>query len=348
MKQSFTLFLFFLGISSLNAQIVLNRSNAIGQLGDTTLATVLAKTVPTIDRSGGQSKTWDFSTLSGDTVPSILYKSVASTTDGSNHAGATMATTSGNPQGIGYSESFIKVSNGKYEITGRYLKGRGRETFTDGRELLTFPLKYGDTQNETMNGTFLNFVSNQTFTRSGNILIKADGEGTIKLPSKTVTALRVLVATDYSDKLGPVTINYQDTLILWYDGVTKMQIASYSVLYSSGLKYSETFSYAILPSSGTGGGTGGGSGGQTSVSTLDGTTVKFYPNPVTDRLVMEQVSMGTQPEVYNLVGEQISVPVEKNETDQKLTLNMEHLDRGIYLIKYEANGKSHVQRIQVK
>ena len=72
----------------------------------------------------------------------------------------------------------------------------------------------------------------------------------------------------------------------------------------------------------------------------DATALKIYPNPATQHIVLEDIKLETQVELYDVLGKKILGQKANNET---LTLDISALQKGIYVVK--TMGKNNVLQV---
>lgn len=226
--------LLFIGLVisvNVNAQITLTSATATPTIGDN--FTYLIASAPPISVSqGGANQTWDFTALTGSPT-TYNYISLSDASQSNTFPSANIVESA-----TGY-EGYAISNSSEYSYAGQFVPGSVRVIYTDKREFLKFPMTYNDVFNETFGGPVLNIAAAQTFYRSGTTQIKADGHGTVILPSGTYTnVLRVRSVAEYSDEYQGIPLYfYNDTIYTWYDGLTNNFIAGYSVGYANGAMY---------------------------------------------------------------------------------------------------------------
>ncbi len=83
----------------------------------------------------------------------------------------------------------------------------------------------------------------------------------------------------------------------------------------------------------------------TSTFDLNNEHTRVYPNPVTDELIVESIfGELTAVELYTIDGKKISPP-HKKETNSKIVIQSETLDKGLYFVRIQAQGKVYTQKI---
>ena len=192
-------------------------------------------------RKSGANQTWDLSKVSGSSQKREYN-------DASKGSAKSSALTSADFVEAGASagaENYYVTTSTGLSTKGHYLAGILEVVYTDLRESLAFPMGYEDGFNETFGGTVTNIQTAQSFNRSGTITTKADGHGRLILPYDTIeNVLRILSVYEYEDKfLNTKVGEYVDTIILWHNAATKVQIASFSNNFSNGFKGITNISY---------------------------------------------------------------------------------------------------------
>lgn len=183
-----------------------------------------ASTVPS-EGSAGANQTWDFSTLTPNGAQtSQTFVSPASTPYAGTFPFSNLASTDGSGAYAYYlsSASDLQVVGAAIPIL--------QYPFTDYQKYFVYPCTYNTTFNDN---TSANWILNTVPTaRTGSVSFKADGYGTLKLPSGVIAnTLRVKYVEDLTDvfTIGVTfTINYHYTIYAWYAAGTKSPLMTIS------------------------------------------------------------------------------------------------------------------------
>lgn len=322
MKKIYILAISILGFQSMNAQITLTASNNNPSVGNSFTQNFYDANTTNPGISGA-NVTWNFSSLTPQSTSAGTMVAPSTLSDGSNHPASNIATedaSSGN-------QTFMFVDGDELSMTGGYSPGAFRDVYTNIRELVKFPITFGNSFNETFSGTSNNIAANQTFDRSGTIAITADGYGDLVLPYGTITnVLRVKTVTLYSDAQGGVPfINYQDTSYYWYNTSTNYIIMSWTVLNTVNFSSIKVGMYLD----------------QSSVVTslgddfIPNKPITIYPNPVVNNqtnILLDKLYENAQLQVIDVTGK--IVKTDKIEaTSKNLMLKLDGLNKGIYFIQ---------------
>lgn len=311
MKKHLLFILTLLLASSAIAQPTLTFENTAPKIGDQLSSIFLVENFDLAHN--GANQTWDFSAFTGMNFQSN-YISLENSTESILFSDANIVL-SGN--GIEESaELYYASSNDEMSIVG--LKTNGIPsimlTYTDLELHLKFPISYDDTCSDSFSAEAENHLG-QTYVRSGNIEIKADGYGTLILPETTISnALRIRTIKNYNDvESGEIAFEYIDTIYNWYDGIHNFPLATASNIQS------------FIPDF---------EGPALSISTisftdqLETTTAlnsiekqnqfSFYPNPATDFIYTNKA---TTIEIYDLKSGMYIVKSPETNYSEKLIVN---------------------------
>ncbi|MBD81381.1 MAG: hypothetical protein CL840_20860 [Crocinitomicaceae bacterium] len=319
-KIYFTISVFLLAFTSFG-QIVLNQNNCIPPLG-TSYDFLSSTTYNPNYTPTGAGQTWDFSGFTGTKVTSA-YHNATSGVDAVNHVGATMV-----EKVSGY-ENYWNISASSYSFEGAFIPGAARINFSDPKEYLFFPMAFNQTKNETFSGKVNNIRAGQIFDRSGTITIKADGSGVLKFPGgKTSNVLKVTNVASYTDKFGGSTIyTYTDSLVFWYDGITKNYLAAYVATYANGVKSLGAF--YLIDQSVLGNGE----------SFKSSSNINVYPNPASQHVSVSGLRDVERVELLSMSGQVLESYDVFNEASVHFSVS--DYQAGLYLIKiYGENGVS--------
>lgn len=318
----------------LQAQITLTQATHAPSIGDS-YSFVQSNAFPYSPGSGGANQTWDLSGFSGSSMQ-INYVVPANATEPGNFPDANIVEIQ-----AGLGESYYRKNANEYSLEGQLVPGAARVTFTDRRELLSFPMNYQDTQNETFAGTVTNIGAGQTFNRSGTIEITADGYGDLILPYGTVNnVLRIRAVSNYTDTyLGTQIFTYVDTLCFWFNPGTKTFVASTALTYANNTLAIFSGNYISQSDLITSG-----------VSLTESPELKellsFAPNPSRGTITLFNNSQNpAQFEIMDFSG---ALYYSAELQPGKLNFQLDKLKAGVYLLRYLQDGKTSSETLLVK
>ncbi|MFT7611418.1 MAG: hypothetical protein ACI9J3_000361 [Parvicellaceae bacterium] len=274
----------------------------------------------------GASQTFDYSAVvgSGPTLSTFVDASTLSVS--TDYPSANIGVT----EASGF-EGYYVTNSTEYSIAGIYSAGAIQDIYTDQRELMKFPITYLDVFNETFSGTQEQFASGVTWNRGGTINITATAFGDLILPYGTVSnTLKITVVTDYTDTWMTTTVNYVDSLVLWYNTGAQNYICSWDHFYFNGTLSAGSGFYAD----------------QSMVGLLDDFTPRYsvsvYPNPVTsgdvNLFVESDQSELISASIYDISGKLLKQMTNLNDGLNALSVN--NLSSGLYAIRFSVEGKA--------
>lgn len=163
-----------------HSQITLTQTNNAPASGDVQSTKYLDSTA-TLDKSGGASKTWNYSSSVTNSTNTAV--STISYTTASSIPGASMFTAAGANVAAKDSSQFLKSGTNALEMIGQ-MQADGSVLFlSNTMKLMQFPFTYPNNYTDTYSGTQTIPSLSGTLNISGNISTSADGYGTIILPS---------------------------------------------------------------------------------------------------------------------------------------------------------------------
>lgn len=322
MKKIYFLAISIMSFQAMNAQITLTAANNNPSVGNSFTQNYYdANTVN--PGAAGANITWNFASLTPQSTLTGTMVNPSTLSDASNHPASNLAAedaSTGN-------QSYMFVDGDEYSMVGAFSPGTFRDTYTDIREFVKFPITYGNSFNETFSGTSNNIAASQTYDRGGTVAITADGYGDLVLPYGTITnVLRVKIITLYSDGQGGVPfINYEDTSYFWFNASTKYTIMSWTILNMGGFSTIKTGMYMD----------------QSSVITSLGddftpnNPITIYPNPVSNNqttILLDKLYENAQLQVIDITGKIVKAE-NVAVTSKNITLNLDGLNKGIYFVQ---------------
>jgi len=288
----------------------------------------------------GANVTWDFSGISSLGISNTIMEPVANGTYASSVVNANLVAI----DGVSGAESYLLANGTQYAIGGAYTGSLANtlDNYSDQREMVKFPITFGDVFNESMDGTHENFTGGFTYSRSGTITIEADGYGTLILPSGSFNdVLRIKVTTDYSDQHAVFPgADYLDVTYLWFKQGENFILMSMSTLDINSITGTKVGWFTT----------------QTAVGTREIpsaiTDLKVYPNPSRGISIVQY--MLEEPgkvdiALYNLMGQKVKSIASNYLTTgvQSQRLELSDLDKGVYLLQVENDGVISTKRINL-
>ena len=285
--------------------------------------------------SGGANQTWDLSNITGSSL-NIDFIAPANSTEPSNYPDATIVEEIG-----GFAENYYRKTSTELSLEGQFIPGQARIIYSDRREMMKFPMNYQDSHNETFAGTVNNLGVGQVFDRTGTIEMVADGYGDLILPYGTVSnVLRIRLVFDYSDTYtGVPFFSYTDTVCMWFNPGTQNFVASTTNSYTNGMLSISTGSYidqADLSTSGV---------GLTENPALR-EVLSFAPNPSKGQITIYNESpKAAQFEIIDFSG---SLYHSSEISSGQSTMDLSHLNSGVYLVRYIQDGAMVTEKLIIE
>lgn len=207
--------------------------------------------------------------------------------------------------------------------------------------LISYPCTYSSSHNDYYQSTFFSGV---TWYRTGNISVTANAYGTLILPYGTFTdVIRIKVVENYQDSAyygGSPDVRYgYSEIYFWY----KPGIHLYLMQLVSATYYSSFVSYGVYMDQNS-----------TGVSEYMATEIdyKIYPNPAN---TFTNICYNIKEPSYlrisltDILGQEIEVLVDemKQKGSYHEIVNLEGIDKGLYFIRMETDGRSQTSRISI-
>lgn len=296
----------------------------------------------------GSNSVWDFArlgVLSSTAIPSA-YLSAASVSNSVNYAGCTMVSKQGT--------SYTYYKSTTTPTTQTEVLGLSTSTisftFTNTAVTAKYPMSFSTSINDNLSGTF---VFSLTGTCTGSVNSVADGYGDLYLPNggyfsnvlrvksiQTLSLSAALIAGLPPSQVGTIkqtTYNYfhssQKFPLLTVD-YTKLSLITSSTptIITVVSANSKSFLVGLAQNS------------------LDKTTISIAPNPAKDFFtinISNEKNEACSIEIYTIVGALIKKTDLGKETfiNQKIDINS--LDKGIYILKTKVNSRSLSQRLVI-
>lgn len=310
----------------------LTQANSAPVVGQTSTYTALSLPFANsfTERQAGMGITWDLSGVSTGGTNATTYQAASTGSVASQYPNANIVIGSAGST----TELYYNINASGWSIEGSYGSTSGQQQFSsDPREFMVYPFAFGDSENYTFDGTFDNFIT-PLIPRGGTQKVECDGVGDLILPTGTVeNCIRVLATSDYDDDLGIISLNYIDSIWLWFRPGTMDIIASVTMFYVDGF-------FA------------GGAGTMRAASEIMPTTggiapgfeaahaVTLAPNPAIDRIHLSGAKMGEVVSLFGMDGRLLQRWV-LGQNDPWLNLP-QGISSGSYALRLE--GENGIQR----
>jgi hypothetical protein len=181
--------------------------------------------------SAGANQTWDLSAIGTGTGQTTTMVTPSSTPNGSSFSSSNVCASPGS----GY-YSYYTTSASAWQNAG-VVGPSGTIPYNDKEDLLRFPCTYNSTYTDA-------FAANWTSSgypayRSGNVIVTADGYGTLTTPAGTYSnVMRVHFHEIYKDSIDfggfPVVYTYDNDEYMWYLNGNRTPIAAVYTMQING------------------------------------------------------------------------------------------------------------------
>jgi Secretion system C-terminal sorting domain len=329
MKTIFTLILQLGIMGSLMAQIPLNPA-ILPVIGDT-VELYFSDTTGVNEGPAGNNQSWDFSQLKPTVMTQRIYLASDSTPYGNLYPAAGICRM--DDQGALY--TYWNRAFNKFEYHGFVQPFVVDQFYSDPAIYFEFPVRYNDQRTDSI----------YVFTNPGNLqspgilYFHADGYGTLTLPrGKALAAYRIKTTT----YIGDSTIqSYElNTEYSWYDNKHKDLLLAIGYTNINGFESKYViFSNDSIPPVNTG-----------IYDSKEAMNLSVYPNPFTDKITVE--GWFSNPVTgYFLIQDMEGREVFKSKDTEwsigeiKATLNVAHLNAGIYFISFKGRNTYFTQKL---
>ncbi len=269
----------------------------------------------------GAGVTWDFSHMTPTgTIGRQFYVAPSTCLNGDSFPTANInVQTPSAIQGVNNIGEYLQSSASGIQIRGWELPDI--TYYYDAEDFLRLPVTFNDSWVDSFHATISPDGSPQYYRR-GTISVQADGYGTLKLPTGTVTnVLRVRFVEDYVDdlsSLGAGVVHYTSLLYNWYTPGVKSAVMAYDSAWYTNSSPRKILSYNTNAPAVT---------GIKGESILSG--IYVYPNPASG-----VVTISAPVSVYDYAISDLSgqVMLSNAATEQQTRINVSGLAGGLYLI----------------
>jgi hypothetical protein len=304
--------------------------------------------------TGGANKTWDYSSIrmTSSSPDSIVTQYVApsSTPYASNFPGATVS----NKSVGGNAYTYMKYDNSTSTATllGIAQDAGGTtliETYDKPELIAKFPINSSYNTTNTFSATYI--ANGFTIYRTGSVVMKADGYGTLKLPRNTYNnVLRLynhVVTSDsfYYQGSSSVETVITDGYAFETPGIKNTLLSiSRNDIYQDGFHVSGGKSVMYYDRGKT---------GITEKTNFVAGSVKVFPNPVQNQCTLFVESDNYTPAVItvsNMMGQVVKTYADLSlrNGSNSFTIDMSTYEKGFYFVRLSADGQSTSQKILVQ
>jgi len=322
---------------SANAQLTLTKAFNEPVLGDVNTKETY-DSVAVLNNASGTNQVWDFSALTSSSVTEVsTFTTVASTPNGSNFAGATLAEDDG--QG-GY--TYYKVTPTQYEVVG-VQDPNITLNFTNTAVAAVWPVTMGYSNTDAFSGsaavqTTLTGSANGTVTTlgsgTGTLIIPGGASFTNVLQTKTTQLVKVSLG------FGAVTLTVQSTDYNYYHGTQKFPLLTVSYSDAQGTFQNTSASIKVNNNVITG------------INDLNfDATFNIFPNPATNFVnvkLQNVTNTNCKIQIVNALG-QIAQEIDLgNDSEINRNISIANLNSGIYMVKTILGDKVSARKLIIE
>lgn len=282
----------------------------------------------------GNDVTWDFSGLTADGSLSSSFIASSQAAGAAEFSSANLAVVDGNVA------MFYGVSQAALQSWGQYASADAYQIFNDAKDLLRFPVGYGQSYSDEY--ASLNRVSATApeFTCQGVYNVEVDGMGTLITPAGTFNNVLRVKSIDTFQNIGlPPTpgSNPNGTVTMYsfisadFPGVFLMQ---YKVSELGGAPAVVSASYADAMAA-------------SAANRITPEDIVIYPNPATDFVTIRIRGYIQFVQVLDVYGRVVEHRVAQRNS-RSIVINCNDLSAGTYFIKVvDVDGNRAVKRFRV-
>jgi hypothetical protein len=330
---------------TVNAQLNLTKAFNEPVLGDVNTKNGY-DSVGVVPKNTGASQTWNFSTLTTNTIVDVsTFTTVSSTPNGTAFPTSTLA------EGDGTGAfNYWKSTSTTYELMG-FDDGAGSTvTFTNSAIAAVWPVNMGYSNTDAYGGPVM--VTSLSGFSNGNITTNGTGTGTVILPgSLTFTnCLQVKMTNSLNIQVGTFpssyTLDVQSTEYDYYSGTQKFPLIT--VHYET-----QTATSAFGPTVQVTADIRINNNVLTGINNLnfDALNYNVYPNPATDAVNIDLTnnrSENVSVIVMNNLGQVVKSAELGNVTEVKYFMSTADLRSGIYYVKTSIGERSSTKKLIIQ
>lgn len=283
----------------------------------------------------GANQTWDFSSLAGDTIVDVTtFTTVASTPNGTNYAGSTLADSDG--QGT---YNYYKSTGTQYELVGIDDPNLSINLSNTAIAAI-WPITMGYSNTDVFSGTA---TSSQAGSgpATGTITTVASGTGTLILPGgasyANVLQVKALQTVDVSLGGGFFNITVVNTDYTYYHSSQKFPLLTVSYSEISGVFSNSSATIRI--------------NSYVAVGLKDlklDNSFAMFPNPAKENLtikVQNSSNANCTVDIVNAIGQTVQTNSLGNDSEILNTISISNLTSGMYLVKTTLGDKVSVRKL---
>ncbi|MGM0625754.1 MAG: T9SS type A sorting domain-containing protein [Bacteroidota bacterium] len=339
------LVLTFFGSATFSQMLTISKTNQLPEIGDTIVYKNLS--LFGFDPAGDGDVTdmsWDYSALS-ETGSGVSYWWVdPSTTDqGADFPEANFALA--DDQTVGHFYYSYDTGSDTIYRTGTY--GEDGSTIMQMNydypyiPEFTFPISAGDGYGITYAGDMgsMGAGEDSTAIEDGEYAISADAQGTLILPNGTELndVLRVHVIESFDIKVyimgKAITYTVTDDAYYWYHDTITRPVFQYIYTEQSdgqgGTDEYESLRYQDI-------------GGTVGNANAIATKMEIYPNPSTGIVNTQNIN---EISIFNAIGQRVYQNADLNTNGK---INLEHLEKGVYIVRMKNNDSTSSQKLIIE
>lgn len=312
MKKPLLLPVLLLASASIFAQPTIQSSDFYPTIGESFTLNYGSYIAPGL---AGSNVTWDLSGLAASST--ITVSALAANP---SFPGTDLTLTYS-----GQSSIYVDFTPTEYLVNGLFqVPSNTTITYSDPMKYYEFPMNMGESYTDNFAATFT--TSGFNFTRSGTISCEVDGYGTLITPSGTHTnVLRVHSVQDYTDSYAMGSLDVTIDNYTWIKAGFHQELAMVQTMTSDVSSGSSAY-YAS---------------NTLGLNNSEFSTMKLYPNPTQDYLIIDFEVTVDQIEVTDLNGRLVTVSFDKEAG----ILDVSQLNSGIYYVTIYSNNSSTVKKI---
>ena len=286
----------------------------------------------------GTNQTWDFSTLGADTIVEVsTFTTVASTPNGANYSGSTLADSDG--QGA---YNFYKATATNYELVGIDDPNLSIN-LSNTAIVAVWPISMGYTNTDAFSGTATSSQAGSG-TATGTITTTASGSGTLILPGgasyTNVLQVKSNQLVEVSLLFGSVIVNVATTDYNYYHSSQKFPLLTLSYSDVSGAFSNTSATIRINSAVAVG------------ISELNfDASFSIFPNPAKNNLNVKLSNTGNANcaiEIVNAMGQIVQTNNLGNGFEIQSNISISNLSTGVYFVKTTLGDKVSIKKLIVE
>jgi hypothetical protein len=317
----------------------LTQANSSPVIGETYLLKV-CNAAGVLPGPSGAAQTWNFTGLSATSTEVGKVVSCLSTPNCSSYPGSTFATTAPAPAHI---TNYLSSTSTKLIHYGFWLSADTNLILSDPMEQLRYPVDYGNTFSDPYAGIMK--FSAITAHETGTVTVTADAWGTLQLPGRTDTALRVRSVQLFTDSTyvwgSPVLKTFSIETYAWYKPNYHAALLTISTVtdVSTTTEVSKFVAYA--PKNITG----------YNDFPSNEVTFELFPNPASKELNIQLHTMQQEDitvTITDMLGREKTVIKGQYTGSQDIGCDISSFQKGIYLVRIQSRNETITKKIEIQ